>query len=77
LEKYKNGLDNEKKQRINEVNEKEREKIQATQVRAVPVALPWARSLAIGAVGSLGWGVLRYMYGVLVVWAISPYTPFS
>lgn len=31
LEKYKNGLDNEKKQRINEVNEKEREKIQATE----------------------------------------------
>jgi hypothetical protein len=27
LERYKNGLDNEKKQRINEVNEKEREKI--------------------------------------------------
>ncbi len=31
LENYKNGLDNEKKQRINEVNEKEREKIQATE----------------------------------------------
>ena len=31
MEKYKNGLDNEKKQRINEVNEKEREKIQATE----------------------------------------------
>ena len=27
LETYKNDLDNEKKQRINEVNEKEREKI--------------------------------------------------
>jgi hypothetical protein len=31
LEQFKNGLDNEKKQRINEVNEKEREKIQATE----------------------------------------------
>jgi hypothetical protein len=31
LESFKNGLDNEKKQRINEVNEKEREKIQATE----------------------------------------------
>lgn len=31
LESYKNGLENEKKQRINDVNEKEREKIQATE----------------------------------------------
>jgi hypothetical protein len=31
LEKNKTGWDNEKKQRINEVNEKEREKIQATE----------------------------------------------
>ncbi len=31
LDQYKNGLDAEKKQRINDVNEKEREKIQATE----------------------------------------------
>ncbi len=31
LDSYKNGLENEKKQRINDVNEKEREKIQATE----------------------------------------------